>query len=100
METTITKEMLDKLSQRLSDEGKIIEAGWVALRLMAIPLDAGEIQVNEMRKAFMAGAQHLWASINSILEPGAEPTDKDMKRMTLIHEELLAFYNELKSGMI
>jgi len=48
-----------------------------------------------MRKAFFMGAQHLYASIMGILEPGAEPTDKDLDRMGLIHNELEAFRMEV-----
>lgn len=33
MKTIITKETLDKISQRLTDEGKLIEAGWIGLRI-------------------------------------------------------------------
>ena len=87
---------LDRLARELTDRGHLIEAGWVGLRLAAIPADAGEIQVAEMRKAFMAGAQHLFASIMGILEPDQEPTEKDLERMDLIAAELEAFRLELE----
>lgn len=79
------------LERELADNGKLIEAGWVGLRLAAIPLDAPAVQLDEMRSAFFAGAQHLFASIMTILEPDAEPTDADLRRMDLIHAELEAF---------
>jgi len=44
----------------------------------------------------MAGAQHLFSSIMTILDPGDEPTEADMKRMELIAKEMAAFYEELK----
>jgi len=47
-----------------------------------------------MRNAFFAGAQHLFSSIMTILEPDAEPTEKDMQRMDLIDKELRAFIND------
>jgi hypothetical protein len=94
---------LERLSRDLADQGKLIEAGWVGLRLAAVPLDAPKIQLEEMRNAFFAGAQHLFSSIMTILEPDAEPTDKDMERMDLIDKELRAFINDfsmrnLKTG--
>ena len=87
---------LERLSRELTDRGKLIEAGWVALRLHAIPLDASATQLSEMRMAFMAGAQHLFSSIMTILEPDAEPTEKDLARMSLIHEELAAYVKEVE----
>jgi hypothetical protein len=87
---------LERLTKELTDKGKIIEAGWVGLRLAAIPLDAPAIQLEEMRKAFFAGAQHLFGSIMSFLEPGVEPTEKDLERFTLINAELNEFIENFK----
>lgn len=91
---TITREDLEKLSRELVDKGRLIEAGWIGLRIAAIPLDSPPIQIEEMRNAFFAGAQHLFASIMSILDPGEEPTDADLARMDLIDKELRAFIND------
>lgn len=88
-------EVLEALSRKLADDGKLIEAGWVALRLKAMAPDAPPIQVREMRMAFMAGAQHLFASIMTILDPGDEPSEADLARMSLISNELETFGNEL-----
>jgi hypothetical protein len=88
------KAFLERVSRELTDQGKLIEAGWIGLRIAAIPLDASALQLQEMRMAFFAGAQHLFASIMTILEPDAAPTDKDMERMDLIQRELQAFIND------
>lgn len=87
---------LDKLSRDLTDKGKLIEAGFVGLRLAAIPRDAPDLQVEEMRNAFFAGAQHLFASIMSILDPGEEPTEADLRRMDLIEKELRSFIHDFQ----
>jgi hypothetical protein len=87
---------LEALTKRLADEGKLIEAGWVEMRLAVVPLNAPPPQLRDMRLAYMAGAQHLWSSIITMLEPGAEPTDVEMRRMALISDELEVFYNEIK----
>lgn len=81
------RRMVDEVSKFYSDQGRLIEAGWAALKVQTLE-GASDTQVKEMRKAFFAGAQHLFASIMSILEPDAEPTPKDLERMTLIHNEL------------
>lgn len=95
-------ELISDLTKQLLSEGKLIEAGWQELRELTLSHNAPEIQVKEMRKSFFAGAQHLFASIMTILDPEAEPTDDDMRRMQSIHEELDGFAVELRSelGMI
>ncbi len=79
---------LEQLTKRLADEGKLIEAGFVAMRLTCIPDNAPPEQLREMQMAFMAGANHLFASIMNFLDPGMEETDDDMRRMDLIDKEL------------
>jgi hypothetical protein len=88
------KAFLERLSRELADKGKLIEAGWVGLRVACDLHDAPKQQLDEMRNAFFAGAQHLFASIMAILDPGSEPTDKDLERMDLIDRELKAFIND------
>lgn len=85
---------LERLSRDLTDKGKLIEAGWIGLRIACDLEDAPKVQLQEMRNAFFAGAQHLFSSIMTILEPDAEPTEKDMERMDLIDKELRAFIND------
>jgi len=81
--------------KRLADEGKLIEAGWVAMRLAVIPLDAPAIQLQEMRRAYMLGAQHLFTSMMGMLDPGPDETPDDIRRMELIAQELDTFRDEM-----
>jgi hypothetical protein len=90
----VPPEVLDELARQLIDKGLLIEAGFAALRAQAIPEDAPAVQIEEMRTAFFAGAQHLFASIMGVLDPDAEPTEKDMERMGKIDAELRAFIEE------
>jgi hypothetical protein len=89
------EELIADVCRKLTDSGRLIEAGFVELRMIILE-DAPPIQVEEMRNAFFAGAQHLFSSILQILEPGAEPTEKDMHRLTLIDIELREFIEQLK----
>ena len=89
-------EFLRRLSRDLMDKGKLIEAGWVGLRIALKLEDAPKVQLEEMRKAFFAGAQHLFSSIMTILDSDREPTADDMRRMSLISDELEEFGNKLK----
>ena len=85
---------LRRLERELVDKGKLIEAGWVSLRIAAIPTDAGKTQLEEMRMAFFAGAQHLFGSIMTILDEDREPTSADLRRMDLINAELEIFIRD------
>ena len=88
------KEFLRNLHRDLVKNGKLIEAGWVSLRLMAIPEDAPPIQLDEMRNAFFAGAQHLFSSMITIMDSDSEPTERDLEQMTLIDNELRQFIED------
>jgi hypothetical protein len=90
---------LKAISQGLADNGKLIEAGWVGLQLKWVPADAGPEQRREMRQAFFAGAQHLFASIMEIMTEDREPTAADFRRMAQIDAELRAFAEELLSAL-
>jgi hypothetical protein len=85
---------IQDLTRRLTDEGKLIEVGFVTLRAVAMHPEAPADQVKEMRMAFFAGAQHLFGSIMGFLESGDEITDKDMRRMSLVDAELTEFIDE------
>lgn len=96
----VDKKLIDEICRKLTDEGRLIEGGWMSLRLLTIPQDAPLVQLHEMRYSFFAGAQHLFASIMGILEPGAEPTEKDLQRLTTISNELERFVAEVKKGTV
>lgn len=95
--TEIQDELAAKVTRELLDNGKIIAAGWTLFRSYVIPKDAPLIQIQEMEKAFFAGAQHLWGSIMSGLDEDAEITPQDERRMELIGAELDAFGERLKA---
>lgn len=94
MDQKIASALHDKIATDLVDRGLLMEAGWQGLRSIALPADASAVQLAEMRKAFFAGAQHLFATIMGILDPNEEPTAADMRRMDLIALELEQFRRE------
>lgn len=87
--------LMQELTRKLTDEGLLIEAGWASLRKVWLASDTPEAQVADLRKAFMAGAQHTWASMMTMLDPGDDPTTADLSRMEKIQNELDAFGREL-----
>ena len=90
---------LERLTKQLADDGKLLEAGWIGLRIAADLINAPAMQLQEMRKAYMAGAQHLYASIMTSLDEDAEPTESDLRRMSLIDAELSAFADEMLANL-
>lgn len=90
------RDFLKRLSQELTDQGKLIEAGWVGLRLACDLHDAPADQLREMRMAFFGGAQHLYSSIMTILDPGEDPTTADLSRMEKIDAELKTFIHDFE----
>ncbi len=96
---TEAEKLAEAMTKRLAEEGRLIEMGWVGLRLLAIPHVASERQVSEMRMAFMAGAQHLFSSIMVMLDPEDEVSPADLRKLDLINRELEAFGAELKARL-
>ncbi|TYL87472.1 hypothetical protein [Bradyrhizobium cytisi] len=90
------EQLAAEISKQLADEGKLIEAGWAGYRMLVLPPDAPSIQVEECRLAFMAGSQHLFSSIMTILDPGEQETEADLRKMDLIDKELRAFGREME----
>jgi hypothetical protein len=84
----VSRETLEKLTASLTDQGLLIEAGFSGL---CISEGAPEQQLHDLRIAFFAGAQHLFSSIMTVLDPEDEPTAQDLGRMNKIHEELQRF---------
>jgi hypothetical protein len=97
MPTKIEIEALaTELSKRLADQGRLIEAGWVMFRALTVHPDAPQIQLDEMRYAFMAGAEHLFSSIIGMLDPDEDPSQNDLERMYKIDNELEVYRKEME----
>lgn len=84
-------ETLAALMQKMNDQGRLIEAGWLSLRLAAVPMDAPQTQIDEMRNAFFAGAQHLFSSIMLMMTEGDDVEDQDLSTLEKIQQELDEF---------
>ncbi len=67
---------------------KLIEAGWQSYLEQVVPKDAGETQRRETELAFYAGAKHLFDAVLTVLDPGSEPTEQDLRVMESIMVEL------------
>ena len=81
----------DRVARAMVDQGNLLLGGFEILRRMVMSPDAPQIQVEEMRMAFMAGAQHLWGALFQLLNPdqsSEEPTPEELNRLEMIQKEL------------
>lgn len=91
--------IIEAITKKLMDEGRIIEAGWQSFALMVLSPAAPEVQRIEMRKAFFAGSQHLFGSMlisTDDDDPDGDATADELRRMELIDKELGQFVEELR----
>jgi hypothetical protein len=68
-------------------------------RALVIPTNAPAVQVDECRRAFIAGAVEVYRFMMdaSTFAAGIEPTDEDMKMMQALDDELRALAeNEIR----
>ena len=49
MNSSTQRELVDKITREFADQGKLIELGWQLLRIMTVPADAPQAQLDEMR---------------------------------------------------
>lgn len=78
----------------------MIREQWESFERQVIPIGASAIQRQEMRRAFYAGAIALFSSILSILDPGTEPTDRDLRVMDALKAEMDDWERRLKAGEV
>lgn len=90
------RQIVDALIREFTDKGKLVELGWLAMRKHKVPHTATPAQIREMRLCYMAGAQHIFASMMQMMDEDREPTANDMARMGSIHMELEQIAKELK----
>lgn len=97
----ILGDVATELTRKLTDEGLLIEAGWVVYDRYVVPATAGAVQREETKLAFMAGAGHLFSSMFAMLDPTKddEPTQADFDRLTQIRKELEAWTARLSERM-
>ena|ERR1700704_3015854 len=97
---TDKRKLIQDLGRKLTDEGKLVESGWAVFEAMVLSPEVSEAQRNDMRISFFAGAQHLFGTINSIMEEGDEPTEADLSRMDKINDELNRFADFMRDAKL
>ena len=77
---------------------KHVAAEWATYAEQIVPKGAPQVQVQETRRAFYAGAASVLFRINRLLEDDAEPTPADLQMMDDIEAELAEFGRDIEAG--
>jgi len=93
----LTAEMVQELTKKLANEGKLVAAGFAGMRSALIPEGASQQQIDDMEMAYFGGAQHIWTSLMAIMDAGTEPTAADLRRMDLIQREMVEIEKRLRA---
>lgn len=60
--------------------------------------DVNEQSYTDLRRTFYAGASALFFLFMSVLDPGEEPTENDLAKVTALHNEIIQFNEDVKKG--
>lgn len=98
-QTKMINDFAQQLVEEAAKQGKLILAGWLALKLQAARGGATKQQLENLRMAYYAGAEHLFSSLMNIMDPNEEITNADMEKMGLISNELQAWREEVQKEL-
>lgn len=91
-------EAIDTVLREQADQTNMIEALWL-LFAATVKIPTGGVQWVESRRCFFAGAATLFEAVCRIMEPGTDPTDADLERMSAIANELERLGKDLAAGL-
>jgi len=75
----------------------MLESEWKKFCLACFG-NVGEQQYIDLRRTFYGGASALFFVFMNLLEPGVEPTEGDLERVTALQQELMKFNEDVKAG--
>jgi hypothetical protein len=76
----------------------LIERGWLAYAERILPANAPEIQKIECRRAFYAGAVHLFGALNDEVGPDDVSEDQGLAVFDLLAAEIEQYVGDLQKG--
>ena len=80
------------ITTKAVDDGHLIEFGWrVMIKVTEDIIGHPEKLEGIARDTFFAGAEFIFTTLMGVLEGGQEATEKDLDRMTSVHNELEAW---------
>jgi hypothetical protein len=80
-----------RASDFLKKPGPRVEDAWRAYRALVVDGRETSVDAGDVELAFKAGAVVLFHTVLRMLDPGTEPTDRDLRNMDRLNAELEAF---------
>ncbi len=77
---------------------KLLDIGWRQYAERILPANAPRVQVWECRRAFYAGAAHLFHELTERVGPDATSEDDGMEMMQGVADEIDAFMKDVQRG--
>lgn len=77
---------------------RLIREGWYQYSERILPAGASDVQKQETRRAFYAGAAHLWDAFISALGPGEEADPPDLALAEGVDREIKTWLGDMESG--
>lgn len=77
-----------------------IERSWQSYRRMVVPADAGDVQINETRQAFFAGASILFTALIHGVSEGPEVQPADEQLMADLQREIDEFGQQIDKRVL
>lgn len=96
MNRDFMKKLHDDVARGLVDRGLLVEAGFHVIEMKLKEQGKNVAERNEAKVMFFSGAHHVFSAIIGILDPGVEPTNADLRRLTQLHTELQAHEATIK----
>ena len=79
--------LTEKIARDWADKGMLLRGGFELMRAQYLPPDASAASIEVMRFVYMAGAQHLFATMTAAMDAGDGITANELRRMSMIHAE-------------
>ncbi len=77
---------------------KLIEIGWRQYAEKILPANAPRVQVWECRRAYYAGAAHLFTELTARVGPDSTSEDAGLALLTSVNDEIDAFMKDVQRG--
>jgi hypothetical protein len=89
------QKVIQQVTQQMADKGTAVEDGYKAFRNHFLPPELDNDAVELYRKIWFLSADFTYDLINGLMTDDREPTEDDLRRMTMIYNELVAFRKEV-----
>ena len=78
----------------------MIKEAWDEFDMQVLPLDCGEVQRVETKRAFYQGSVAMFCGMVKMFNQVGEVTDDDLKKFDVIQAEVDQFVADLKDGKV